>query len=223
MHTVLTGYDMMILRAYYDPALRSGMTRAQVADRLPGILARVNPAGQGLPAQRLARTPRVWIEAIQTALGPGFSASERRAAAQEALKVASAMGWTDHRRGFSHYALGRVLQGTDPARAQDHFARADSYFATGPQSELHRAYAASQLAAGLGERFGPERVVNWAVTGFVAFSLLLVALVWAGIDAFALLVALLIAGLIYPLFGHWAWADGFHSGNPGWLATTRRR
>ena len=64
-------------------------------------------------------------------------------------------------------------------------------------------FAASQLAAGLGERFGPERVVNWAVTGFVAFSLLLVALVWAGIDAFALLVALLICanaclGLVIP-------------------------
>jgi len=159
VHTVLTGYDMMILRAYYDPALRSGMTRAQVADRLPGILARVNPAGQGLPAQRLARTPRVWIEAIQTALGPGFSASERRAAAQEALKVASAMGWTDHRRGFSHYALGRVLQGTDPARAQDHFARADSYFATGPQSELHRAYAASQLAAFAISRNQPDEAL----------------------------------------------------------------
>ena len=64
-------------------------------------------------------------------------------------------------------------------------------------------FAASQAAAGLGERFGAERVVNWAVTGFMGFSLLLVALVWLGIDQFALLVGLLICanaclGLVIP-------------------------
>lgn len=64
-------------------------------------------------------------------------------------------------------------------------------------------FAASQLAANLGERFGAERVVNWAVTGFMGFSLLLVALVWLGIDQFALLVGLLICanaclGLVIP-------------------------
>ncbi|MBU2484572.1 MAG: Bcr/CflA family efflux MFS transporter, partial [Alphaproteobacteria bacterium] len=64
-------------------------------------------------------------------------------------------------------------------------------------------FAASQAAASLGERFGAERVVNWAVTGFMGFSLLLVALVWLGIDQFALLVGLLICanaclGLVIP-------------------------
>ena len=64
-------------------------------------------------------------------------------------------------------------------------------------------FAASQAAATLGERFGAERVVNWAVTGFMGFSLLLVALVWLGIDQFALLVGLLICanaclGLVIP-------------------------
>ena len=64
-------------------------------------------------------------------------------------------------------------------------------------------FAASQLAASLGERFGAERVVNWAVTGFMGFSLLLVGLVWLGIDQFALLVGLLICanaclGLVIP-------------------------
>ena len=46
MHTVLTGFDMLILRVFYSPALRSGMTRAEVAARLPAILAQLNPAGQ---------------------------------------------------------------------------------------------------------------------------------------------------------------------------------
>jgi DHA1 family bicyclomycin/chloramphenicol resistance-like MFS transporter len=64
-------------------------------------------------------------------------------------------------------------------------------------------FAASQLAATLGEKFGAERVVNWAVTGFMGFTLLLVGLVWFGIDQFALLVGLLICanaclGLVIP-------------------------
>ena len=147
VHTVLTGFDMMILRAYYDPALRTGMTRTQVADRLPAILARINPRGQGARPQRLAKTPRIWIDAIQTALGPGANPAQRRAASQEALKVATAMGWTDHRRAFSHYAMGRLLQAVDPARAQDHFVLSQRYFGNRPDTALHRAYVSSQLAA----------------------------------------------------------------------------
>lgn len=92
VHTVLTGYDMTILRAYYDPALRNGMSRSQVADKLPSLLARVNPRGSGKPAHRLNKTPRVWIDAVQTALGPGANPAQRRSAASESLQVAKAMG-----------------------------------------------------------------------------------------------------------------------------------
>ncbi|MBS0124347.1 DUF2927 domain-containing protein [Thetidibacter halocola] len=147
VHTVLTGFDMLVLRAYYDPALRNGMSRNEVADRLPAILARLNPAGEGLPPQRLPRTPRVWIDAIQTALGPGANPGQRRAAAIEALKVASAMGWSDHRRGFSHFAMGRLLQASDPEAALDQFVLAQRYFGQRTDTTLHRAYVASQLAA----------------------------------------------------------------------------
>ncbi|WGW02603.1 DUF2927 domain-containing protein [Tropicibacter oceani] len=147
VHTVLTGYDMLILRAYYDRELHNGMSRRDVADRLPGILARINPAGQNGAARRLSKTPRVWIDAVQTALGPGAGPAERRDAATEALKVAIAMGWSDHRRAFSHYAMGRLLQAIDPEAAQDHFVLAQRFFGTSPDTRLHRAYVASQLAA----------------------------------------------------------------------------
>ncbi|WP_136441483.1 DUF2927 domain-containing protein [Pacificoceanicola onchidii] len=147
VHTVLTGFDMLILRAYYDPALRNGMSRNEVADRLPGILARINPAGQNGAPRRVTKTPRVWIEAVQTALGPGAGPSERRVAANEALNVASAMGWRDHRRAFSHYAMGRLLQSVDPEAAQDQFVLAQRFFGTSEETRLHRAYVASQLAA----------------------------------------------------------------------------
>ncbi|MDA7426640.1 DUF2927 domain-containing protein [Thalassococcus lentus] len=147
VHTVLTGYDMLILRAYYDPALRNGMSRSEAADRLPGILARINPRGQNVAPRRLQRTPRVWIEAVQTALGPGANPAQRKQAAVEALKVATAMGWTDHRRAFSHYAMGRLLQGSDLEAAQDHFVLSQRFFGNGRDTALHRAYVASQLAA----------------------------------------------------------------------------
>ncbi|CUH80362.1 DUF2927 domain-containing protein [Tropicibacter naphthalenivorans] len=147
VHTVLTGYDMTILRAYYDPALRTGMTRNQVADRLPEIFARINPRGASASPKRLSKTPRIWIDAVQTALGPGANPAQRRASATEALKVATAMGWNDHRRAFSHYAMGRLLQATDPQGAQDHFVLAQRYFGQSPDTALHRAYVASQLAA----------------------------------------------------------------------------
>ena len=66
VHTVLTGFDMLILRAYYAPELRSGMTRAQVAAKLPAILSRYNPAGDNLSPVHASETPRAWINAIQT-------------------------------------------------------------------------------------------------------------------------------------------------------------
>ena len=147
VHTVLTGYDMLILRAYYDPALRNGMTRREAADSLPSILARINPRGQGIVPKRLAKTPRVWIDAVQVALGPGANPAQRRTAAIEALQVASAMGWTDHRRAFSHYAMGRLLQATDPQKAQDQFVLAQRFFGRRADTALHRAYVASQLSA----------------------------------------------------------------------------
>lgn len=78
VHTVLTGHDMTILRAYYDPGLRNGMTRNEVADRLPAILARINPRGVNVTPQRLSKTPRIWIDAVQTALGPGANPAQRR-------------------------------------------------------------------------------------------------------------------------------------------------
>lgn len=147
VHTVLTGFDMMILRAYYAPELRSGMTRSQVASRLPGILARLNPAGENRASNPLTSSPREWIRAIQTALGPGASPSQRRTAAQTALNIAKSMGWQDHRRGFSHFAMGRLTQFVDADLARQHFIAADSYYARTPETTLHRAYVASQLAA----------------------------------------------------------------------------
>ena len=163
MHTVLTGYDMLILRAYYDPALRNGMSRGEVTARVPEVFARLNPRGSTLPPRRDAPTERRWINAIQTALGPGATPAVRRNAAANAVDIAAALDWQDHRRGFSHFAMGRILQASDPAAARDQFLEADRYFRQSPNAALHRAYVAAQLAAFALAENNPEAAM--ALTG----------------------------------------------------------
>ncbi len=147
VHTVLTGFDMLILRAYYDPSLLNGMSKPQVAERIGGILSRINPRGAQFAPRRLTRTPRSWINSIQRALGPGASQNERLRAAHEAMQIAVAMGWNDHRRAFSHYAMGRLNMSTDLKKAREHFSIAARLYGQNPSTRLHAAYAASQLAS----------------------------------------------------------------------------
>jgi hypothetical protein len=147
VHTVLTGFDMLMLRTYYSPQLHNGMSRGQVAATLPHILRGINPRGEGAPARFSTRTPIQWKRAIETALGPAASASQRRAGAQDALRIAKAMGWQDQRRAFAHYAMGRVLQRAEPALAQQHYIQAKRFYSATPGTNLHQAYVATQLSA----------------------------------------------------------------------------
>ncbi len=55
-------------------------------------------------------------------------------------------------------------------------------------------FASSQFAASLGERFGMGRVALRAVSGFAAANVLLVILVWSGIDDLPVLMALFFIG-----------------------------
>ena len=147
VHTVLTGFDMLILRITYDPALRSGMLRSDVTARMPQILSRINPTGGRASPAPASPTPLAYAQSIQTALGPGASPSERRTSSDEALRIAASRGWTDNRRAFAHYAKGRLLQGTNSLAAHEQYLLADRYYARSPQTRLHRAYVATQLSA----------------------------------------------------------------------------
>ncbi len=147
VHTVLTGFDMLVLRVTYAPELRTGMTRDQVAARLPAILARENPRGQGLRAVTIQPTTRDWINAVQTALGPGTDPGTRRNAATSAARISQARGWGDHRSAFSLYMLGRMTQGFDPDVAQQQYAAALRDLSARSGTDLHRAYVTTQTAA----------------------------------------------------------------------------
>ena len=147
IHTVLTRFDMLILRAYYDPALRNGMTRGEVAARLPAVLAKINPGGQKSPTRPRNDTSRDWIDAIETALANGSSPTHRRNAAQKAVMLSNAFGWSGPRQGFAYYANGRLQVGNDPNAALQSFNAAEKAYRVSADTQIHAAHIAVQQAA----------------------------------------------------------------------------
>ena len=147
-HAVLTGFDMVILRAYYDDAIRPGMTRAEVAALLPGILARINPRGEtGGITSDTSPTPRAWVEAIETALGPGTRDGLRVAAADRAVTIARQAGLSDARLAFSYFALGRLSLATDVEGSVNAFLAAANIYDRIAPGGIHAAHIDMQLAA----------------------------------------------------------------------------
>lgn len=147
IHAVLTGFDMLILRVLYAPDLRNGMSRDAVAKALPRILARINPRGERVSAPVEGRTTQVWKNLLEVALTDQRSERQRRLAALQAVDLAEGMGWGGARTGFAHYAYGRLQIENDPSQALEAFNEANRIFAQSPETTLHRAYIAAQLAA----------------------------------------------------------------------------
>lgn len=141
---VLTGFDMAILRATYSDDLQPGMSEANVSAALPGILARVNPAGNH-PGISTPQTPRAFGDAIARALGRNASDAGREAAATDALSIAQSGGWQDNRTGFAWLTLGRVQGRGKAEEAQAAFANAVAIFHA-RNLPLHAANANLQLA-----------------------------------------------------------------------------
>ncbi|NKX43935.1 DUF2927 domain-containing protein [Roseicyclus persicicus] len=172
-HAVLTGFDMLVLRAYYDPALRSGMTRSEVAAVLPGVLARLNPRGERGGATTPAATPRAWIDAIETALGPGTRDAQRIAAAERAVTLARQAGMSDARLAFSYFALGRLSLATDAEASVNAFLAAQNIYDRIAPNGIHAAHIDMQLAAFALSSGSPEdalRLTGRAMPAATAFQ-----------------------------------------------------
>lgn len=146
-HAVLTSFDMLMLRTYYDPALNSGMGRDAVAAQLPAILARLNPRGAGGGIAPMPVTPRNWAALIETALGSDAGPAARVAAAGDALEMAQARGWSDTRLGFAYFALGRLSLGQSSSSALTAFQSAASVFDRIAPGGIQAAHVEMQLAA----------------------------------------------------------------------------
>jgi len=118
IHNVLTSFDMLILKTYYAADLRNGMSRTEVAARLPALLNRLNPAGRNSPMRGADLTNRNSITSVQTALSSDVSPTRRRAAAQQAVTLSDAMGWSGPRTAFALYAQrGHSLRPQPPKRS----------------------------------------------------------------------------------------------------------
>lgn len=146
IRTVLTGFDLLMLRAYYAPELHSGITREEAARRLPAILDRLNPPGRAVPPRPVAPTPRAYIDAIQRALGPGSTPAQRRRAAADAVRIATQQDWRDGRAAFAWLSLGRVMLDSDPQAAFAAFLQSARIARSDPLLDLHAAHAELQLA-----------------------------------------------------------------------------
>lgn len=146
-HTVLTGFDMLVLRVHYSPELQAGMNEAEVAARLPGILAAYNPAGEfnGAAAERIS--PRSWNDAVAQALGARSAQGARMAGAEKMLAIAKAQGWRDNRLGFAYFVIGRMQLARQPDAAVANFTEALRIYNTMPDGGLHAAHVHMQLAA----------------------------------------------------------------------------
>ncbi|MEI2686361.1 MAG: DUF2927 domain-containing protein [Cypionkella sp.] len=147
-NTVLTSFDMLMLRLHYSPELQSGMNEAEVARRLPELLARLHPAGRsagGSPPQSMS--PRGWINSVEAAFGPSGSPASRSVAAQRMLSIALAQGWQDGRLAFSYFAVGRAAIASDPENAVRAFGEAGRIYRSKPGMAIHAAHCDMQLAA----------------------------------------------------------------------------
>lgn len=146
---VLTGFDMLMLRLHYAPELSSGMTRAEVAARLPALLARLNPAGEGAPAGAggSRETPRAFLAAIDQSLTPGAPETQRVSGARQSLRIAQSQGWQDSRMALAQFALGRALSSSRPDEARAAYLAAWRIDQTLPDGGIHAAHVALQLAA----------------------------------------------------------------------------
>lgn len=147
MHTVLTGFDMLILKAIYAPELHSRMNRRQVANRLPEVLARLNPAGQRPPGKLLSYTPANWRDNMITALAPGANTGQRLRAAEAALQIAKSRNMTDIRMGYNWYAIGLLTERREPARSFVAFQNAYYYYQANNGTDIHKAQVASRIAS----------------------------------------------------------------------------
>ena len=147
IHNVLTSFDMLVLKAYYSPELSNGMTRGQVAAKLPALLGRLNPSGNHANRFPENDTNRDWIDSVQTALSGAATPSRRRAAAQRAIQLGEAFGWGGTREAFAHYAHGRLQVGNNSELALASFNTADQIYRATPSTQIHAAHIAVQRAA----------------------------------------------------------------------------
>jgi hypothetical protein len=144
--TTLTGFDMLVLRAWYAPDLRPGMIRDEVAVRLPAVMNRLNPAGRRFAGALPGPTPRDWIAAVEQALAGTQGQGQRRAGAERAQAIAREAGWRDPRLALSLMLTARLAPREAGEAALSALLQAAEIYRRLPGGEVHAAHIDLQLA-----------------------------------------------------------------------------
>ena len=144
--TTLTGFDMLVLRVWNAPDLQPGMTRDQVAARLPTVFNRLNPAGRRSPGPIPERSPRAWVLAVEQALSGENTAGQRRESAMRALSLARAQGWADARMALSLMIIARLAPRDQGEAALMALLTAAEIYRQLPGGEVHAAHLDMNLA-----------------------------------------------------------------------------
>lgn len=145
-HSVLTPYDMLMLRAYYHPSLANGMTRDDVATRLPAIFAQLNPAGAALRPTPIIGGNSAWEAAINASMTGSLSFSRRTNASENAVRLANSTTLPAQSRAFSLFALGQLKLRSDPGVAYGAFRAADGIYSQQQSTAIQSAHVKVQLA-----------------------------------------------------------------------------
>ncbi len=144
--TTLTGFDMLLLRVWYAPELQVGMTREQVAVRLPVLFNRLNPGGRGRGDSVEQVTPRSWQLAVEQALGADGGLTRRREGAERALDIARTQGWADGRLALSLMLAARLAPREQGQSALDALLAAGEIYRRLPGGEVHAAHIDMHLS-----------------------------------------------------------------------------
>lgn len=144
--TTLTGFDMLVLRVWNAPELSPGMTREQVAARLPTLFNRLNPGGRGRGGTVAGETPHAWQAAIEQALSSDGGLTQRREGAEQALAMARAAGWNDTRLALSLMLTARLAPRDQGESALDSLLAAAEIYRHTPGGEVHAAHIDMHLA-----------------------------------------------------------------------------
>ncbi|MEM9197107.1 MAG: DUF2927 domain-containing protein [Pseudomonadota bacterium] len=148
VHNRLTRFDMLVLRLLYDPALRTGMPRAEAERTARRVLARLNPDGQRFAPRNGLRPAQEWEAILRKLFGSTEPRAAQRADLRRALRFAQRLPQPDHRLATTLDLLAALEFDTRPELSEGLLQRAlESLERGGTAGRLRPATLRIYLAA----------------------------------------------------------------------------
>ncbi|MCI4662914.1 MAG: DUF2927 domain-containing protein [Neomegalonema sp.] len=150
-HLRPTKFDLLMLKALYDPRIKPGMSREQAEPIAREILAEINPAGEAPGASSLMPAPDLeafWRAIIDLEL----SNDDRRIALEESVRRAKVLPVNDYRRPYLDYSLQNHRAEEDGLKPEAYRHLLDRLKSETPKDELRRALLETAYAFSLYER-----------------------------------------------------------------------